>query len=92
MMNNSQKSFGVTTGGEFSLGFNDCTALLEPLDMILIIFNAGGLMLLSTADEHVTKNCTQWDIWENYTSTQKDNLKSFAMSSMDALQVTPVAD
>ena len=26
MMNDSQKSFGVTTGGEFSLGFNDCTA------------------------------------------------------------------
>lgn len=26
MMNNSQKSFGVTTGGEFSLGFNDCAA------------------------------------------------------------------
>jgi hypothetical protein len=24
MMNKSQKSFGVTTGGEFSLGFNDC--------------------------------------------------------------------
>jgi hypothetical protein len=24
MMNTSQKTFGVTTGGEFSLGFNDC--------------------------------------------------------------------
>jgi hypothetical protein len=59
--------------------------------MILIVFNAGGLMLHSTADQHVTKNCSQWDIWENYTPAQKDSLKSFAMSSMDALQVTPVA-
>lgn len=39
---------------------------------------AGGLMLHSTADLHTTKNCT---------STQKANLKQFAMSSMDALQV-----
>jgi len=68
-MNNSQKSFGVTTAGEFSLGFNDC-----------------GLMLRSTADQHVTEGCAQWDIWENYTPAQKDNLMSFAMSSMDALQ------
>jgi hypothetical protein len=44
-------------------------------------------MLHSTADQHTTQNCTQWDEWENYTPTQKANLKSFAMSSMDALQV-----
>ena len=57
----------------------------------MTLFDAGGLMLVSAADEHVTQGCAEWDIWENYTSTQKANLKSFAMSSMDALQVTPVA-
>jgi len=68
MMN--QKNFGVTTAGEFSLGFNDC-----------------GLMLHTTADEHTTKGCAEWDQWENYTPTQKQNLMSFAMSNMDVLQV-----
>jgi hypothetical protein len=48
-------------------------------------------MLVSALDPHATKNCTEWDMWENYTPTQKANLKSFAMSSMDALQVTLVA-
>jgi glucan 1,3-beta-glucosidase len=62
-------NFGVTTGGEWSLGFNDC-----------------GLMLHSTADQHTTTGCAQWDEWEKYTATQKQNLMSFAMSSMDALQ------
>jgi hypothetical protein len=53
------------------------------------LLDTGGLMLRSTADQHVTEGCAQWDIWENYTPAQKDNLMSFAMSSMDALQVTP---
>jgi len=47
----------------------------------------GGLMLHSTADQHTTKNCTPWDLWEDYTPTQKANLKQFAMASFDALQV-----
>jgi hypothetical protein len=47
----------------------------------------GGLMLHSTADPHTTKNCTLWDHWEDYTPTQKANLKQFAMASFDALQV-----
>jgi glucan 1,3-beta-glucosidase len=66
----SQTAFGVTTAGEWSLGFNDC-----------------GLFLHTTADDHVTQNCTEWNMWEDYTETQKQNLMSFAMSNMDALQV-----
>jgi hypothetical protein len=49
-------------------------------------FNDCGLMLHTTADLHTTKNCTPWDLWEDYTPTQKANLMSFAMSSMDSLQ------
>ena len=45
-------------------------------------------MLHSVADEHTTADCTQWDEWENYTPTQKQNLMSFAMSNFDALQVS----
>ena len=45
-------------------------------------------MLHSVADEHTTADCTQWDQWENYTPTQKQNLMSFAMSNFDALQVS----
>ena len=45
-------------------------------------------MLHDVSDEHTTKDCTQWDQWENYTTTQKQNLMSFAMSNFDALQVS----
>lgn len=71
MMNSSQQSFGVTTAAEWSLGFNDC-----------------GFMLHSTADEHTTSPeiCDVWNHWENYTTTMKSNVLSFAMSNMDALQ------
>jgi hypothetical protein len=44
-------------------------------------------MLVSTADQHVTQNCTVWDNWETYTPTIKQNLMDFALSNMDALQV-----
>lgn len=44
-------------------------------------------MFYSTADQHTTNNCTQWDHWENYTPMQKANLMSFALSSIDSLQV-----
>jgi hypothetical protein len=49
-------------------------------------FNDCGFMLHTVADEHTTTDCTQWDNWENYTPTQKENLLSFAMSNFDALQ------
>lgn len=49
-------------------------------------FNDCGFMLHSTADDHTTKDCTQWDQWENYTPTMKQNLMTFAMANMDALQ------
>jgi hypothetical protein len=47
----------------------------------------GGLFLHTPADDHTTTGCAQWDEWENYTPTQKANLMTFAMASMDGLQV-----
>jgi hypothetical protein len=44
-------------------------------------------MLHTTADEHTTTGCPLWDHWENYTTTQKQDLMNFAMSSMDSLGV-----
>jgi len=44
-------------------------------------------MLHSTADEHTTTDCTEWDHWENYTPTMKQNLMDFALANMDTLQV-----
>jgi hypothetical protein len=48
----------------------------------------GGFMLHSTADEHTTTDCTVWDAWETWTPTIKQNFMTFAMSNMDALQVS----
>jgi glucan 1,3-beta-glucosidase len=51
-----------------------------------LAFNDCGLMLHSTADEHTTTDCSTWDYWETWTPEIKQNLMSFAMSNMDALQ------
>jgi len=55
--------------------------------LIFGVLNAGGLMLVSALDPHVTQDCTVWDMWEDYTPTIKQNLMDFALSNMDALQV-----
>jgi hypothetical protein len=44
-------------------------------------------MFLSSSDRHTTVGCSQWDEWENYTPKMKEDLMSFAMSSMDSLHV-----
>lgn len=45
-------------------------------------------MLHLTADEHTTTDCTVWDAWETWTPIIKQNFMTFAMSNMDALQVS----
>jgi glucan 1,3-beta-glucosidase len=89
VMNTSQQKFGFAIAGEWSLGFNDCMCSFH---LVYLATDpkpdlVGGFMLNTPADQHVTKDCTQWDQWEDYTPTQKQNLMTFAMSHMDALQV-----
>jgi hypothetical protein len=51
--------------------------------------NLGGLMLVDAQDTHTTPAsvCATWNAWETFTPTMKQNLMSFALANMDALQV-----
>ncbi|TDL22966.1 glycoside hydrolase [Rickenella mellea] len=69
-MNTSQTAFGVTAAGEFSNGFNDC-----------------GLYLTGVGNSHTyTGDCSKWQDASTWDQSTKDDLKTFAMASMDALQ------
>ncbi|KAF8509917.1 glycoside hydrolase family 5 protein [Gautieria morchelliformis] len=81
MINNSMGAFGMTTAGEFSLGTNDCGLFVNGVGLGTRYEGtfAGGP---TTA----TGSCAQWDNWQAYSADTKNQLKQFAMSSMDALQ------
>ncbi|KAH7103865.1 glycoside hydrolase [Auriculariales sp. MPI-PUGE-AT-0066] len=70
MVNASLREFGITAGGEWSLGYNDCGRFL-----------VGGV-----ADIHKTTNCDFWDNYKGYNQTIKDQLKNFALTSMEGMR------
>ncbi|KAH7107767.1 glycoside hydrolase [Auriculariales sp. MPI-PUGE-AT-0066] len=74
------KSLGHINAGEFSLAINDCG------------LNVNGVGLgqryegtLIGNDKPAAGNCSDWDIWENYTADTKAGLKDFALHEFDAL-------
>jgi hypothetical protein len=70
MPNTTQQTFGIFTSGEFSAAINDC-----------------GLFVVGIPDTHTYPgDCSQWDNWQNWDQTIKDNMKEFILASMDALQ------
>jgi len=69
-INNTQSTFGVITAGEWSVAVNDCGLFVTGVGEPVAY---GG-------------DCTQWNQWESWDQTTKDNLKSFALATMDALQ------
>ena len=81
MMNTSMGAFGMTVAGEFSLATNDCGLFVNGVGLGTRYEGtfAGG-------PTTVTGNCSQWDNWEAWTDDTKNQLKEFALSSMDALQ------
>ncbi|EJD38716.1 glycoside hydrolase [Auricularia subglabra TFB-10046 SS5] len=70
-VNASLRTFGITAGGEWSLGYNDCGMFVNE-----------GLR-----DVQHTTNCdTFWDNWQAYPQATKDQLKLFALSSMEGMR------
>ena len=65
----SQVQFGVTIGGEYSTGINDCGFYLRMVEPY-------------TPDN---PDCAYWDAWEAWDQNTKDGLLNFALASMDAL-------
>ncbi|KAH8794617.1 glycoside hydrolase family 5 protein [Flagelloscypha sp. PMI_526] len=69
--NTSQKAFGVTIGGEFSAGYNDCGKYL--------ISTAPGTKTNYAGD------CSFWEDARKWNATTISGVKEFTLASMDAL-------
>lgn len=70
-INTTQSTFGIITAGEWSVAINDCGLFVDGVGATVAY--AGG-------------SCDQWNEWENWDQTTKDDLKNFALATMDALQ------
>jgi hypothetical protein len=66
----SQTAFGVTVGGEFSNGYNDCGLFLRGTYNYTPSYG----------------DCSMWDDYTTWNQTIRDGLHNFALASMDALQ------
>jgi len=77
--NASQLNFGITLAGEWSLSFNDCGKWLNGVGR--------GTRYEGTYPGFTTVvgDCQDWTNWPAYSQATKNQLKSFATHSMDAL-------
>ena len=81
-MNSSLTNFGMTTAGEFSNAVTDCGLWLTDVNE--------GTRYEGTYSRDGpwprVGSCTQWTDYQNWDQSMKDDIKTFAMASMDALQ------
>jgi glucan 1,3-beta-glucosidase len=81
-INESLANFGMTTAGEFSNAVTDCGLWLNNVN--------SGTRYEGTYDDGAQwpkqGSCTDWTDWQNWDQEMKDDIKTFAMASMDALQ------
>ncbi|KAH7103862.1 glycoside hydrolase family 5 protein [Auriculariales sp. MPI-PUGE-AT-0066] len=70
LTNQALEEFGIFSGGEWSLGFNDC----------------GRFLVNGVENTHGTLNCDFWDNYQAWNQTTKDQLTSFALASMEGLR------
>lgn len=84
MLNNARSNMGVALAGEMSLAINDCGLYLNGV--------GAGARYDGSYKGPVAGNypsmgsCQPFDDYENYSDTMKQNLRSFALTSMDSLQ------
>jgi glucan 1,3-beta-glucosidase len=85
IVNTSMAAFGLTTAGEFSNAVTDCGLWLNGVGL--------GSRYEGTypGNPPPVGNCTPWTDWTNWDDNMKADIKNFALSSMDALQVIQVA-
>ncbi|KAF6749462.1 exo-beta-1,3-glucanase [Ephemerocybe angulata] len=79
--NDTQAQFGLYNAGEFSLAVNDCGLFLNEV-------NGGSRYEGDYIHGASTRigSCDPWTDYQNYDAQMKASIKSFALSSMDALQ------
>jgi glucan 1,3-beta-glucosidase len=72
--NDTQKSFGVVIGGEWSLATNNCGKWLNGVDSTPSYETSGQ------------GSCKEHEEWFNWDQEYKDGLNSYCQANMDALQ------
>ncbi|TFY74858.1 hypothetical protein EWM64_g9153 [Hericium alpestre] len=80
-VNGSLAAFGLTAAGEFSNAVTDCGLYVNGVGL--------GTRYEGTytpGDWPRIGSCTPWTDWQNWDQAMKDDIKQFALSSMDALQ------
>jgi hypothetical protein len=83
-INASMTAFGMTTAGEWSNAVTDCGKWVNGVGQGQRYdgtYASGGPW-------PSMGNCTVWTDWANYSAAKKQAIKTFAMASMDALQVS----
>ncbi|KIS66378.1 uncharacterized protein UMAG_10211 [Mycosarcoma maydis] len=84
LLDNARSNMGVAMGGEMSLAINDCGLFLNGVGQ--------GTRYDGTYRGPVSGNfprmgsCQPFDDYENYSSSTKQGLRRFALTSMDSLQ------
>ncbi|KAI0054166.1 glycoside hydrolase family 5 protein [Auriscalpium vulgare] len=81
-MNDSMTAFGFTAAGEFSNAINDCGTFVNGVGQGTRYegtYATGGPW-------PKIGSCDSWINWQSWDATMKNNIQSFALSSMDALQ------
>jgi hypothetical protein len=75
-------AFGLTAAGEFSNAINDCGLYVNGVGL--------GTRYEGTYPGYTTAvgSCTSWEDYSTWDQSLKDSTKQFALSSMDALQVS----
>lgn len=80
-VNASMAGFGLTNAGEFSNAVTDCGWLLNGV--------GDGTRYegdYKTGNWPRVGSCDEWNDWTKFTTARKNDIKNFAMASMDALQ------
>ena len=82
LVNTSMSAFGLSTAGEFSNAVTDCGLFLNGVGL--------GTRYEGTYPGVWPRigNCSTWIDYQNFDSGTKADILQFALSSMDALQVT----
>ena len=81
-VNTSMGAFGLTNAGEFSNAVTDCGLWVNGVNQGIRYegtYTSGSWPRVGS--------CTPWTDWQNYDAGTKNDIKNFALASMDALQV-----
>jgi glucan 1,3-beta-glucosidase len=81
-MNDSMGAFGLTGAGEWSNAVTDCGLYVNGVNLGQ---RYDGTYTADGGNHPRVGSCDPWNNWPNYSDQMKNDIKNFALSSMDAL-------